>query len=149
MVANAHQDQDPEVRKTYDSGYLVGVVGLSAFCVSIPLVKLTASDEIPITELCMGNISTQEPVLLLIIVAVFALSFLSTALVSLTTRENLRKLKDQDLKNLPANNALTYLDTQIVCFLLFFFLDFQKSFIVSCGKDYSMIGLEFFIFKSG
>ena len=122
MVANAHQDQDPEVRKIYDGGYLVGVVGLSAFCVCIPLVKLTAPNEIPITELCMGNISTQEPVLLLVIVAVFALSFLFTALISLRTRKNLRKLKDQDLKKLPANNALTYLDRQIVCFLLFFFI---------------------------
>ena len=41
-----------------------------------------------------------------------------TLLISLRTRRNLGQLPSRHLTNLPAKNALTFLDTQIVCFLL-------------------------------
>merc|ERR1712208_226497 len=43
-------------------------------------------------------------------------AFTFTILISLRTRKNLRKLQEEHLKNLPSNNALTYLDTEILCF---------------------------------
>ena len=43
-----------------------------------------------------------------------------TLLISLRTRRNLGQLPSRHLTNLPAKNALTFLDTQIVCFLLLF-----------------------------
>ena len=63
---------------------------------------------------------------------------------SLKTRDGLRKLQDQHLKNLPSRNALTYLDTQILCYSLianiFFTMIFFQLFInESGGVSYSII----------
>ena len=50
-------------------------------------------------------------------VTVLSLSaFTFTILISIRTRKNLRKLQEEHLKNLPSNNVLTYLDTEILCF---------------------------------
>ena len=51
------------------------------------------------------------------------LMFIFSVLFSVRTIRNVRKLQDQYLKNLPANNALTFVDTLILCFL--FYLNFM------------------------
>ena len=36
MVANAHQEQEPEGKRVFDIGYLVGVVGLLVVVIPLP-----------------------------------------------------------------------------------------------------------------
>ena len=58
---------------------------------------------------------------LLIIAITFWFLFLSfTMMITIRTRKNLAKLQDQHLMNLPSKNALTFLDTEILCFLILF-----------------------------
>ena len=56
---------------------------------------------------------------------------------SIKTRDNLRKLQNQHLKNLPSRNALSYLDTQILCSSLI------------ANIIFTMIIFELFIDESG
>lgn len=120
MVANAHQDQEADGRKISDSAYLTGLMGVIAVLVAIPILKIALQNDIRFVELCMGKASRQEPITpyLIIILVIWSLCSLFVILISLKTRNNLKKLQHQHLENLPANNALTYLDTQILCFII-------------------------------
>ena len=116
MVANAHQDQGPEGKKIFDAGYLIGVIGVITVITVIPILKFTLQETgIPFFQLCLGK------VLPLILIIFLVLGFIFTVLVGLRTSKNLQKLQDCHLKNLPTNNALTYLDTQILCLLIFMY----------------------------
>ena len=52
--------------------------------------------------------------------AFWSLLFTFMLMISLRTKRNLRKLQDQHLANLPSRNALTFLDTEILCFIILF-----------------------------
>ena len=119
VVANAHQDQEADGRKISDSAYLTGLMSAIAAFVAIPILKIALQqNDIRFVELCMGKASRQEPIILMTILVIWSLCSLFTILISLKTRNNLKKLQHQHLENLPANNALTYLDTQILCFII-------------------------------
>ena len=123
MVANAHQDQGPEGKKIFDAGYLIGVIGVITVITVIPILKFSLQETgIPFYQLCLGNESKEPKVLTLILIVFLVLGFIFTVLAGLRTSKNLKKLQDCHLKNLPTNNALTYLDTQILCLLIFVYV---------------------------
>ena len=83
---------------------------------------------IPFTTLCMGESDEPSNQLFIIIPAAFSLLFLTSLfLIDFKTRYNLRRLSDQHLKNLPSNNVLTYLDTQILSFIILVFFIIKMS----------------------
>ena len=120
MVSNAHQDTEPEAKKLFDIGYLAAVSGFLLLSLAMPVVQYTMHG-IETIALCLRQEdSWQLPVsfdLMKISTASIVLIFTFTVLLGLRTNNNLRKLQDQHLKNLPANNALTFVDTLILCFL--------------------------------
>ena len=63
-----------------------------------------------------------------------------TIINSLRTRRNLKKLEEQHLKNLPCQNAMTYLDTQIYIFLLIF--QFLIRLILRSLVDLGLLSVE-------
>ena len=123
MVANAHQEQEPEGKRVFDIGYLVGVVGLLVVMIPLPLMIYHVNG-IPFIERCLdsdtrhadADTQTDHGMLRVATIALSLSAFTFTILISLRTRKNLRKLQEEHLKNLPSNNALTYLDTEILCF---------------------------------
>ena len=120
MVSNAHQDTEPEAKKLFDIGYLAAVSGFLLIPLAMPVVQYTMHG-IQTIALCLRE-EEKLPVsfdLLKISTASIALIFTFTVLISLRTIRNLRKLQDQHLKNLPAKNALTFVDTVLLCFLSF------------------------------
>ena len=123
MVANAHQTQEEEGRKLFDMVYLVGVIGMIVALVPLPFVLLIKNEEeIPYINYCRKREEQNfPPRLFQVAIAFCSLSFFFTVALVLRTRENLRKLEKQHIVNLPSNNALTYLDTLILCSLVFVF----------------------------
>ena len=120
MVSNAHQDTEPEAKKLFDIGYLAAVFGFLLIPLVMPVVQYTMHG-IETIALCLRE-EEKLPVsfdLLKISTASIFLIFTFTVLISMRTVRNLRKLQDQHLKNLPAKNALTFVDTLILCFLSF------------------------------
>ena len=120
MVSNAHQDTEPEAKKLFDIGYLAAVAGFLLLSITMPVVQYTMHG-IETIALCLRQEdSWKRPVnfdLMKISTASIVLIFTFTVLLGFRTNKNLRKLQDQHLKNLPANNALTFVDTLILCFL--------------------------------
>ena len=121
MVANAHQPQEDEGRKLFDMVYLVGVVGMIVVLVLLPFVLLIKNEEgIPYINYCRKREEpNSKPRLFLVAIAFGSLGLIFVVAIVLRTRENLRKLEEQHIVNLPSNNALTYLDTLILCSLVF------------------------------
>ena len=111
MVANAHNEPDPEGMKIFDRGYLVGV-GIFIILLNIlPLLQFWVHG-IPEIEDCRGQGDPDQKSFptLMVTAAVFGfLFFIVIVLSSIRTRRNLEKIQDQHLKNLPAKNALTFL----------------------------------------
>ena len=120
MVSNAHQDTEPEAKRLFDIGYLAAVSGFLLLSITIPVVQYTMHG-IETIALCLRQEdSWKRPVnfdLMKISTASIVLIFTFTVLLGFRTNKNLRKLQDQHLKNLPANNALTFVDTLILCFM--------------------------------
>ena len=134
MVANAHQVVEPEAKKIFDIGYLVVVFGFFlVFIATLPVLQFTR-DEIPFVSRCISgeeDLKNGQPNLVFITVAFVFLFFFFTIMIGVKTRRNLTTLKDDQLTNLPSNNALTYLDTELLSFLFFtyFFLQCFKYFL--------------------
>ena len=121
MVANAHQTSGQEEKKIFDIAYLVAVSGFFlVFFTTLPILQFS-SDGIPFVSRCNGeeDIKDRQPNLVSITITFLLLFFFFTILIGVRTRKNLRKLKDDQLINLPSNNALTYLDTELLSFLFF------------------------------
>ena len=112
-MAAAHQD--PDLTRTSDIGYLFGVTGIGIVTNSIPFgiyLKLFYFKEI-----CRGEVQNlgyyvMIPTVLLILMVI------STVLISFKTDKYLRNLQPEHFKNLPSNNVLTFIDTQLMCFFL-------------------------------
>ena len=121
MVANAHQMQEAEEKKLFDIVYLVGVIGIILAIAPLPFAMFLKNEQgIPFVNQCKGKDIDHDTkyVLFLIGTAFGCLFFYFTVSLGLRTKKNLRKLQDQHLVNLPSNNALTYLDTLILCLLI-------------------------------
>ena len=106
MVSNAHQETEPEAKRIFDIGYLAAVAGFLLISVAIPVLQFTLNG-IRAIPLCLRQEENVDLNLLKISTAATVLIFTFTILISIRTNKNVRKLEDQHLKNLPANNALT------------------------------------------
>ena len=128
MVANAQGVPGPEEKKIFDIGYLVAVFGFLLFFTALPFLQY-ATVGISFVSRCNGITEEEETgqsKIVFITIAFLFLFFFFTILIGVRTRKNLRKLNDDQLKNLPSNNALTYLDTELLSFLLFTYVFLQS-----------------------
>ena len=146
MVANAHQEQEPEGKRVFDIGYLVGVVGLLVVVIPLPLMIYYVNG-IPFIERCLDADTRQtDPGMLRVTVIALSLSaFTFTILISLRTRKNLRKLQEEHLKNLPSNNALTYLDTEILCFSIMAKFSLERFRNILLATDLLSFDISFYL----
>ena len=154
MVSNAHQETEPEAKLLFDIGYLAAVAGFLLISVAIPVLQFTLNG-IRAIPLCLRQEENVDLNLLKISTAATVLIFTFTILISIRTNKNVRKLEDQHLKNLPANNALTFVDTLILFFLsysnfflsVFLFLVFYFDFLTLEFLTFWISFFEFFIFN--
>ena len=124
-MANAHQDPGPEGMRLFDMGYLVAVFAFLLFSNGFPLLQFLTHGN-PHLARCRGEGEKEgeegeafTPLMIIGVIFWFLL-LVFTLLISVRTRRNLSHLREENLNNLPARNALTFLDTQIVCFMLLF-----------------------------
>ena len=151
MVANAHLEQEPEGKRVFDIGYLVGVVGLLVVVIPLPLMIYYVNG-IPFIERCLdadtrhADTRQTDRDMLRVAVTVLSLSaFTFTILISLRTRKNLRKLQEEHLKNLPSNNALTYLDTEILCFSIMAKFSLERFRNILLATDLLSFDISFYL----
>ena len=120
IVSNAHLDPGPDGKKIFDAVYLVAVFGFLVFTNGFPIFKFLVHGN-PHVSLCQDDAEQKVVSSLMLIGSVFwSLLFTFTIIIDLRTRKNLGGLQDIHLENLPTNNVLTFLDTEILCFLLLF-----------------------------
>ena len=139
LVAMAHQD--PEDSRTSDIGYLLGVTGIGIVINTIPVgiyLKLNY-----FKELCQGQVKSWEYPFVMIPVVVLILIVISTLLISFKTHNYLRNLHPEHFKNLPSNNVLTFIDTQLMCFFLILYFMTGCLFIIL--KFIDILSREYFI----
>ena len=144
--------QDPEESRTSDIGYLLGVTGMGIVTNTIPFgIYLELKGNFS-QELCLGEVDRYGYFLIVPIVSLI-LIVISTLLISFKTHNYLRNLQPEHFKNLPSNNVLTFIDTQMLCFFFVFywFFGFLVIFlklidIISAG-DY-IFWLNLFLAKS-
>ena len=135
MVANAHQNQDLEAMKTFDRAYLVAVVGFLV-CIDGSII-LDYYIRFENLRQCQSPDSLLEkPIKIGVAVGLLLVIFT----IIIRTRKNLNKLQEQHLKNLPCQNAMTYLDTQIYIFLLIF--QFLIRLILRSLVDLGLLSVE-------
>ena len=145
MVANAHQEQEPEGKRVFDIGYLVGVVGLLVVVISLPPMIYYVNG-IPFIERCQdADTQTDHGILRVAVIALSLSTFTFTILLSLRTRKNLRKLQEVHLKNLPSNNALTYLDTEILCFSIMAKFSIERFRNILLATDLLSFDISFYL----
>ena len=119
-LANAHNDPGPDGLKMFNIGYLAGLVGILLAWNSSMLIRVTVSDQyIPFTAICLKKTLESKPFYPVTIGAVVISLFIVFSLI-ITRRKRiyLSKLQDSHLCNLPAKNALTYIDTLILFSIL-------------------------------
>ena len=148
-MANAHNDPGPDGLKIFNIGYLAGIAGLLIALKVIGIFQFLISDEyVPYTALCQKKSLELEskpfyPATIGVVVVTLCVIF--AVIITRRTYRYLNKLQDIHLRNLPARNVLTYIDTlilfsvisgsSIIEFMFFFFWAFVGS-----------IPLDFFIF---
>ena len=131
MVANAHNDPGEDGMKLFNIGYLAGISGiLLAWNAAVLIKVLMSSDYLPFTILCFKKplVESIDPLTtrmrsvvfhpITIRIAVVILCLVFSVIITIRTKSYLTKLQDRHLRNLPSKNALTFLDTQILFWIL-------------------------------
>ena len=115
-LANAHNDPGPDGLKIFNIGYLAGLVGILLAWNSAFLIKVTFSDQyVGFTAACLKKNLESKPFYPVVIpLVVILLCVIFSLIIIRRTKKYLSKLQDSHLHNLPANNALTYIDTVIL-----------------------------------
>ena len=148
-MANAHNDPGADGLKMFNIGYLAGIAGLLLAWNSTILIKVAVSDEyMAFAALCTKRtLESQSFYPITIGIAIISLCIFFSLLISRRTYTYLSKIPDSHLRNLPAKNALTYIDTLILFFAVagsyivkliysFFwlldFLSFNNANLLSC-----------------
>ena len=119
-VANARDEPGPEGLKMFNIGYLAGIAGLLLAWNCAILIKVTVSDKyLPFTVLCTKKtLESQSFYPVTIGIAILSLCIFFSLLITKRVYTYLSELSDIHLRNLPTKNALTYIDTLILFFLL-------------------------------
>ena len=117
-MANAHNDPGIDGMKIFNIGYLVGIAGILLAWNSAILIKVSVSEEyLRYTALCLKTKSNSHfPGAIMI--AMICLCILFSLITIRRTKTYLNKLHDNQLRNLPAKNAMTYIDTLILFYVL-------------------------------
>ena len=115
MVTKAHQNPGPDEMRTFNQGYIAAVTGLNLSWSSILVVKFLSADDSDLPDWCCGfQIEPNQQFLLMIPTVFSVLSIVFTVLLTVRTNTILTNIQQQHLQNLPAKNALTFRDTQIL-----------------------------------
>ena len=119
-MANAHNDPGPDGLNIFNIGYLAGLAGILLAWNSAILIQVTVSDEdIPFTALCTKTTLESKPFYPITIgIAMLSLCIFFSCIITKRTQTYLSKLPDSHLRNLPRENALTYIDTLILFFVV-------------------------------
>ena len=120
-LANAHNDHGPDGLKSFNTGYLAGLAGILLAWNSAGILKVTISDGYVLyTAACLEKTLESKHYSHLFSVAIVMLSLCFVFVVIISRRKNiyLSKLQDSHICNLPAKNALTYIDTLMLFSIL-------------------------------
>ena len=119
-MANAHKDPGPDGLKMFNIGYLAGIAGILLAWNSAILIKVTVSDQyIPFTALCTKRtLESKSFYPISIGIAMLSLCVFFSLIITKRVYTHLSKLPDSHLRNLPTKNALTYIDTLILFFVV-------------------------------
>ena len=141
MVSNAHRSLDPEDVKIFNIVYFVGVTGFIIVVNSFPVVQHFLHG-ISYISFCRNLALHPTTIMVLIPISLCLLALVFTIMISLKTRKSISKLQDQHSINLPSRNALSYLDTQLLCFSILSYL------IVTLLWIHSLFSFSFSLFVS-
>ena len=117
-VANAHNDPGTDGLKIFNIGYLAGIAALLLALMIMGIFQFLISDEyVPYTALCLKKTLEFEskpffPAIIGVVVAILTVVF--AVIITRRTYKYLNKLQDSHLRNLPAKNVLTYIDTLLL-----------------------------------
>ena len=121
-LANAHNDPGPDGLRMFNIGYLADLAGILLAWNSAGIIKATMLDEFtPYRAFCLKRPLESNPSHpnIIGIVVLLSLCFTFSMIIMKITKIYLNKLQDIHLPNLPAKNALTYIDTLIFLSILF------------------------------
>ena len=129
MVTKADQSHGEGLNmKMFNLGYAVGIIGiLVVWNVIFVVMTVQYENPMPFTKLCKGTAKehssmpkkSDTPVFNYI--AVFlTICIIYVILISKRTYKYLESLNDNDLKNLPAKNILTFHDTKVLVMMIYF-----------------------------
>ena len=127
----------------FNIGYLAGLSGLLLAWNSAILIQVTVTEqEIGFTAFCLKKTLESKPFYPNIIgIVMLSLCVIFSLIIARRTNVYLRKLPDSHLRNLPAKNALTYIDT-LILFSVLAGSNFIKIFCILSWK------LDFFTFDN-
>ena len=117
MVANARHNPDHEKMKMFNLGYLVGVSGILLVWNIIMIAYLFKPNRPTSAGVskCLGletDADTSVPRRIALVIFVLLSMFL--VFIYIRTQQYLKKIQPEHQDNLPAKNALTFLDTYIL-----------------------------------
>ena len=130
MVSNAHRTLTQEEVKIFNIVYLVGVIGFIIVINSIPVVQQILHG-INYIQFCLNQSSQLASIMGLIPTTFCFLALIFTVIIGLKTKKSISKLQAQYSNNLPSKNALSYYDTQLLCFSMIFYFLFSILWVVS------------------
>ena len=112
-MANAHNDPGPDGLKIFNIGYLAGLAGILLAWNSAILIQVAVSEQdTGYTALCLKKTLESKPFYPAIIgLVVLSLCVIFSLIITRRTNIFLSKIPDSHLRNLPAKNVLTYIDT--------------------------------------
>ena len=117
MVSNARHNSDHEKMKMLNLGYLVGLSGILLVWNVNMIAFLFKSDHAfpPSVSKCLGLHTEADTSLPMRIATVgFVLLAVFSVFIYIRTQQYLTNIQPEHEKNLPAKNALTFLDTYIL-----------------------------------
>ena len=119
-AANAHNDPGSDGLKVFNIGYLAGIAGLLLAWNTAILIKVTVSDQyLRYTAICLKKTMDSKLFFpIIIILVVVSLCVIFSLIITKRIYIYLSKLQECYLRNLPAKNALTYIDTLVLFSIL-------------------------------
>ena len=116
MVSNAPHNPDHEKMKMFNLGYLVGLSGiLLVWNINMIAFLFKSNYPFPSVSKCLGLHTEADTSIPMMIATVgFVLLAVFSVFIYIRTQQYLKNIQPEHQKNLPAKNALTFLDTYIL-----------------------------------